>query len=61
VALFIALVQMPYYGMVPVPIHILMIATALAWREASEDRPGGPEPSPEPASRVYVSTGTSTA
>lgn len=61
VALFIALVQMPYYGMVPVPIHILMIAVALAWREASEGRPGRPEGLPEPASRVYLSTGASKA
>jgi hypothetical protein len=35
VVLLIALIQMPYYGMLPVPIHIVMLAAALAWREPS--------------------------
>jgi O-antigen ligase len=35
VVLLITLVQMSYYGMVPVPIHIAMLAAAIAWREIS--------------------------
>ena len=37
VVLLIALVQLPYYGMLPVPIHLVMLATALSWREASAE------------------------
>jgi polysaccharide biosynthesis protein PslJ len=33
VVLLIALIQLPFYGMLPVPIHIIMLAAALAWRE----------------------------
>jgi polysaccharide biosynthesis protein PslJ len=34
VVLLIALIQLPYYGMLPVPIHLVMVAAALSWREA---------------------------
>jgi hypothetical protein len=34
VVLLIALIQLPYYGMLPVPIHLVMLAAALSWREA---------------------------
>jgi hypothetical protein len=34
VVLLIALVQAPYYGMMPVPIHLIMIAAALVWRDS---------------------------
>jgi hypothetical protein len=40
VVLFVALVQMAYYGMIPVPIHIAMVAAALAFRPAAEGSPG---------------------
>jgi O-antigen ligase len=40
VVLFVALVQMAYYGMIPVPIHIAMVAAALALRPAAEVPPG---------------------
>jgi polysaccharide biosynthesis protein PslJ len=33
VAVFIALVQVSYYGMLPAQIHLLMAAAALAWHE----------------------------
>jgi polysaccharide biosynthesis protein PslJ len=60
VALLIALVQMPYYGLVPVPLHILMIAAALAFREAREDRPEATPGSPRLASRrAYLPSGAS--
>jgi hypothetical protein len=35
VVLLIALIQMPYYGMLPVPIHLVMLAAAVSWREPS--------------------------
>jgi O-antigen ligase len=38
VVLLVTLVQMAYYGMVPVPIHISMAAAAVAWREMSMGR-----------------------
>ena len=33
VVLFIALLQLPYYGMLPAQIHVVMVAAALYWRE----------------------------
>jgi polysaccharide biosynthesis protein PslJ len=48
VVLLIAMIQMPYYGMFPVPIHLVMLAMALAWREPS------PERSPEPMAAQEV-------
>jgi hypothetical protein len=33
VVVFIALVQVSYYGMLPAQIHVVMAAAALAWRE----------------------------
>jgi O-antigen ligase len=39
VVLLIAMIQMPYYGMIPVPIHLVMLAMALALREPSAERP----------------------
>jgi polysaccharide biosynthesis protein PslJ len=35
VVVFTALVQMPYYGLLPVPIHLVMLAAALAWRHSA--------------------------
>jgi hypothetical protein len=37
VVLLIALIQIPYYGMLPVPIHLVMLAAAISWREPSVD------------------------
>jgi hypothetical protein len=37
------LIQMPYYGMLPVPIHLLMLATAISWREPSMESESGRE------------------
>jgi polysaccharide biosynthesis protein PslJ len=42
VVLLIALIQLPYYGMLPVPIHLVMVAAALSWREALAE--SGSEP-----------------
>lgn len=36
ITIFMALLQMPVYGQVPVPLHIMMIAVALALRETPE-------------------------
>jgi len=41
VVLLITLVQMAYYGMVPVPIHLSMLAAAVAWGELSGGAPPG--------------------
>jgi hypothetical protein len=35
VVLLMALIQMPYYGMLPVPLHLVMLAAAVLWREPS--------------------------
>lgn len=34
VVVFVALVQMPYYGLLPVPLHVAMVAAAMTWRGA---------------------------
>lgn len=34
VVVFIALIQMPYYGWLSSPLHIVMVAAAITWREA---------------------------
>ena len=55
VVLLITLVQMAYYGMVPVPIHIAMLAAAIAWRELSFGaRPEEVTSQSEPKSRGAV-------
>jgi polysaccharide biosynthesis protein PslJ len=53
VVLLIALIQLPYYGMLPVPIHLVMLATALSWREASTELR-----SERPLERSSVATAT---
>jgi O-antigen ligase len=37
VCLAMALAQLPYYGMLPGPIHVVMVAAAVAWRLSRED------------------------
>jgi hypothetical protein len=39
VTVLIGLVQMPVYGLLPVQIHILMVAAALALRDAAPRTP----------------------
>jgi polysaccharide biosynthesis protein PslJ len=51
VVLFVALVQLAYYGMLPVPIHITMVAAAVALRTAQAG--SGPESRP-PAENMVV-------
>jgi hypothetical protein len=47
---FIGLLQMPVYGLLPVQIHVLMVTAALALRDVtrpSPERPSPERPSPE--------------
>jgi len=49
VAIFTALIQMPYYDLLPWGLPIAMVAAAIAWRETRADpapaaAPGGPAP-----------------
>jgi polysaccharide biosynthesis protein PslJ len=37
VVILVGLIEMPYYGLLPTPIHILMVAMALAWRRDEPD------------------------
>jgi O-antigen ligase len=46
VVVFIALIQMPYYGWLSSPLHIVMVAAAITWREG-----------PALPRRVHVRTG----
>jgi hypothetical protein len=41
VAIVVALLLMPYYSLMPVALHILMVATALAWRDVLSPAPAG--------------------
>jgi O-antigen ligase len=56
VVLLITLVQMAYYGMVPVPIHLSMLAASIAWREPSFGQADAAS-KPEPVSRAAVPSG----
>jgi hypothetical protein len=55
VVLLIALIQLPYYGMLPVPIHLVMVAAALSWREALAE--SGSEPRMVRTPRAQVGLG----
>ena len=54
VAIFVAIVQMPYYDLLPWGLAIAMVAAALAWREAMVPAamPPGTEPRPRSATPV---------
>jgi hypothetical protein len=44
VAIFTAIIQMPYYDLLPWGLPIAMIAAAVAWREHSAPLVRGPAP-----------------
>lgn len=58
VAIFVAIVQMPYYDLLPWGLAIAMVAAALAWREAMPQPAAAPPvtipPPGPPASAVLV-------
>src|SRR5581483_3105514 len=53
IVLLLAVVQMPFYGLLHMQIHVLAIAFALACREMV-DPDIDPEPAEAPAARAYV-------
>ena len=55
VTLFIGLLQLPVYGLLPVQIHVLMVTAALALRDVSRPRPERPRPALHRALEARVS------